>query len=162
MVSETTKSRLAAILQKDKDREVERVRVKAEREAKHESAMAEFLRLRDEVIEPTLNDCAEMLRSNGWNCVVKRTETVPGSKSAFDVPGVLVAFVKGKSLTPDPSNSPHYRVYFDHITDSASLYRSTMYGQGGGTAGPDGKVELDKITPEFLENKIMEHLEKAF
>ena len=163
-MDEDIKIKLHALLQEDQTKVAavnQAVDLQKQREAEF---VSEFIRVRDAIIKPAMQEIADFVANNGWRCEIISTEDRPsaGRESGKSAGIRLMFYRQGEQHRQGHHMNayPHFGMYCDKRHLKVQLHESTTGPGHGGSSGGSGTVTLDTVTTDYVQHQISEYLPK--
>jgi hypothetical protein len=137
----------------------ERERQKMEQEA----FLAEFNRLKHDVIWPVIVDIGNELTKYGHDFHVSEEKEYTDAVASYHPSSItfnLYPLVTGKTFKR-PESTPYVSFVADRYAQKVLIMVSTMMPGQGGVIGQHGSYDIEKITTDFVEKEIIEVLKNS-
>jgi hypothetical protein len=122
-----------------------------------------FLNLKKEIIWPAIVDVGNQLNRYGHDYHVSEENEFVDATAHYS-PASITLDVYPASLQIDyrqPKMSPYISFIADKYAKKVVIMVSTMLPGSGGVVGSNGSYELEEITTDFVERKIVEVIERS-
>ena len=124
--------------------------------------VAQFARVRDEIIRPVFETMASYLKGRGVDSQISTTEE-SGSTERFGIhssASIKLSFYPraGRSSKEHPAMA----VTADKHAKHASFHETGVHPTGGSRSGAAGDVKLEQITVELVESKLVTLIGEVF
>ncbi len=159
-LNEETRSALDEILRKRKDAQ-DAARVAAEKRTSAEDAfLGRFAQHREAVIRPSMTAFGDYLTGHGCAYEIMDPESRDGSRVPFAAI-TFYLFPGGRSYQHRNHDYPKLSVIAEAREQKVRLDQSTMAPGKGGQAGSIGTFPLEQITPQFIEERLVDLAREA-
>lgn len=156
-------ARLDAIFDAKSSKEAEAERLKEEIARQKEAGLQEFLALQNNVIRPTLEIFVQKLAERGRKSSIYEIadgEQVGGNTRSATI-GIRL-LLDQESKYRGSNEFPHLSMSADKAGRRVQFYHSTMSPGRGGTAGGDGTVGYDELSPDLINEKVLKVIAAVF
>lgn len=162
-MSDKLKTELEAIFNAHGETKKQAERQKSEREQREEAFVQSFYAIRESVIRPTFDTVGEYVKAKGYKYQIENNEESSDRDGRYQPPSISIRFLVGE-------NDRHYRAHeYPHLSvicekGAAKLrfHESTMSPGRGGHAGGAGDTTPSEITPDLINQKLLNVLREVF
>lgn len=164
-MDDKVKDTLGKLFAQDRERKEQVAARENQREQDEASRLEQFNKLRDEIIQPALEEIAEFVRQQGWSAEVhfqeEKARTDRGrATGSFDPPRIGIFFARTGNPRWWSHETPHFSVIANKREGSVNFHASTIGEGHGGSSGGQGSVAIGELTKEFLQERVTAYLEK--
>lgn len=137
--------------------------LKSERERKEEAFLQAFYALQESTIRPTFEYIGEYIKTQGYEYRIDVRQESTGRDGQYNSPEISLRLLVDSSTGHHLSHEyPYFSVICEKRSQTVRFHESTMSPNRGGRAGGAGEAKLDEVTPELLQQKILNILRELF
>ena len=162
-MDDSTKKRLTSILDSfDAKRDAAKKDTERKR-TEREIFLDKFAEKVKAVIRPAMEQVAELLKARGHNSeITEQMEAIDSDGRARNAGITLTIFPLGvRPPYPNEHACPHIAFMVNSYESKIYVHESTMMLTRGGQSGSAGEYDIDKVTPELVEQHIVSVLQQA-
>jgi hypothetical protein len=154
------KAELSKLFEKDEERVVAVQRATDEQKVREAASLAEFERIRDQIVKPAMAEVSELVRQHGWQSAISTRNDEEHPDGRREPAAITIAFARGAPPRSHDHQVPHFSVVCDKRGDGVNFHESTI-GQGhGGSSSSSGSAKLHEITGELIQARLVKYLGK--
>ena len=115
-------------------------------------------------LRPVMEEFATAVKGQGWQAIVVDEGHVEHTRGLKGVAlRIVLQIARPGTPIAGRNDVPAYSFTSDSGTKKVLLHISMMGhgGRGGAHAGDDGQVDLETLTPEFIQEKLTRFIEKV-
>jgi hypothetical protein len=163
-MDEKTKSALDKLFAEDKQRKAKADAREDERHTREAAFLADFIRVRESIIEPAMSEIANYVTEQGWSTEIKTQDErheVRGNKTINDRAQISLLFARpGKGKPFALHLSPHFTAICDKPAGKVLFLESTVGEGHGGSSGVHSSATLVEITRDLFHERIATYMAK--
>lgn len=148
-----------AMLAKHADENEKRLR-------EEEKFLADFQKLRKEVIRPVMEEIGNEIRKSKHNYKITENERSGGSQWGETYPSIGLTIMpknyKEIDFSSPTYSSPHVFFYAQIFSRQIAVATSDIMPHRGGSSGPSGEYSIGQINRDLIEDYIMKTLKRIF
>ncbi|HEX8564250.1 MAG TPA: hypothetical protein VF648_01185 [Pyrinomonadaceae bacterium] len=163
-MKELRKKQLDEILNQYENRETEVKQYKDQRQIEAENFVADFKRLRQEVIRPVFENIGNQLKARGHDYEIREQDETTDAQGRRQPPQILMSIypsgVERSAYRAD--STPKITFYPETSIRSVHLHLSTMQPGKGGSAGNREKFPINEIDTDTIEKHVIKAVGDIF
>lgn len=154
------KARLEGLFEIHNSKQRQQQKAVDERALRQAEFLERFYTATLEVFIPAFEELTAFARSKGLDARVDvGKEGIDGQgrpRAAY----AAIRFYMGKDLHRPAHEYPHLTIMCEKSSLATAIHKSTIAPGAGGQGGPVGQFQLDILTKEFLQQKVVELLQE--
>lgn len=163
-MSDDVESKLNEIFSARAEKQAAALQAQREEKTVQDSALQEFLTLKDSLIRPTFEALAHKLSDRGHESRIFEShdgEGAQGRAQQYETIGLRFLTDSGTHFGRG-SEYPHITLSFEKARRKVHFFRSTMTIGKGGMSGSDGSIDLDSVTEALINQKALKIIAEIY
>lgn len=160
-VDEEIKAKLQALFDADKQHKATVVKTIDEQQMREDQFVADFNRVRDEVVRPTFEDLAVFVHEQGWETDITTEDEKHDHQGKLEGRArITLSLFRNKPNYYRWHDHPHFSIMPNKRAGEVHFHTSTIGPGHGGSGGGAGSAKLEQLTPALIQERVAEFIKK--